>query len=1380
MVMNVELQATCSALGYLDPDDNRYVKEPDCIETVKDLIRFLKHEEDCDVRRQLGNAQIVRNDFIPLLKEYHSETALFDIILRLLVNLTQPAILCFHNQIPDEKSMRNFYLEVQEHLCSYKEAFADENLFAILSTKLGDLLKLDWENRQEEDRLIIERTLIIIRNILHVPPHPRDEKRTDDDASVHDQVLWALHMSGMEDLLLYIASSPDEKQFSMHALEIISLMFREQTANQLAHAGATRSLTEKEKDEQELIRIREHEKIQKKQNIMKYSTRHSRFGGTYVVSNMKSITNNNLIYHRSLGDANKISFDQGKRAKKKASNRKPIMDTENSRRSTLSIRLFLKEFCIQFLENCYNPLMASVKDTLRHNNQQENDETYYLWSLRFFMEFSRLYDFKVDVISETISVSTFHYIHMQMTRYHDMITTEKKDAITWSKRLHLGLRAYKELFLTLQAMDCSNDENLIESAKVIKSNVFYMIEYREIFPMLLKSFNQSRQSRGFLKDLIETTHVFLRMLEKYIGINKHVMVQKKQRNVRKKKQKQNNQASGAVVRPPQYSEEELEEMWDNVSDELSAILQGRGDVPADVTPFDAASEQDMEQQKMQAIIRIQDCLRNQEAGMAIALLRAAREVWPENDVFGAAEVSPENEFMCLREFFMQELQRPEQEPEVTMEIIPPELEDDDEEDEQARNAATGNAEQEFDFKEFVTKFSNPNILKPYVLLLSEYKKNSLQTNHQIVRMLHRIAVDCKMVALLFQLSLFRVFHSVLNGATKSYKELVTFAQYVLRKFFEIAEKNKKVFMELLFWKNVRDAVELTEGYGSYQSEATRVKQLWTEEQDAELLHLYDEFKDREEDDKDVVDIIMDNLIDKRKTRRQVIIALVRLELIGSARELRKKKSRGDGGARNRGWREEQEVELRELFERYRESDDPLGDIVGNLSDKRSKKKVMEKLLEMGIVGDRKELYKKRKRSGGGGSRRANDRNDRSDSEDDENREPLDNMEPNAERATSPDDQLDDANDSLLSTASSSSSESEGEDGAPSNKSPVSSLLKKVIDAGLQAQVTWLKGLLESTAEDRQNGPSEPVPIVPITEEHYDALESKQFQNLMKKLGIRPPANEQESFWRIPANLVPEVLRGHASWLDPNFQGVPKSKVRSTNRFAALKSLAKKKRNEVKEKEESHKKKPQSPSSGKTSPKRQNDPKRQNNKKSAEQVAEDINDSDSNAAVEDLESSLPGPTQQLSSDSDSDDDVPLNSVRRNAKKSRIKKKTFSSDSENSDEDDKLVIDTSQMSTNKRSRVQTADSSLPPSKRSRVLSDDETDATPAAEPPGTLNPDEFTLEVEGAPETQPIASESFPATQMTQDLDSNDSDINDHMPLKRVMRRQQIESDSSDDN
>ena len=56
-----------------------------------------------------------------------------------------------------------------------------------------------------------------------------------------------------------------------------------------------------------------------------------------------------------------MTFDITKKPKKKPKNRQPIKGQEVSRRSTLSIRLGLKEFCTQFLENCYNPLMYAVK-----------------------------------------------------------------------------------------------------------------------------------------------------------------------------------------------------------------------------------------------------------------------------------------------------------------------------------------------------------------------------------------------------------------------------------------------------------------------------------------------------------------------------------------------------------------------------------------------------------------------------------------------------------------------------------------------------------------------------------------------------------------------------------------------------------------------------------------------------------------------------------------------------------------------------------------------------------------------------------------------------------------------------------------------------------
>ncbi len=66
-------------------------------------------------------------------------------------------------------------------------------------------------------------------------------QNVDDDASIHDKLLWAIHMSGLDDLLKFLACAQSEQQWSFHILEIISLMFRDQVTY-LNNSWCTESL----------------------------------------------------------------------------------------------------------------------------------------------------------------------------------------------------------------------------------------------------------------------------------------------------------------------------------------------------------------------------------------------------------------------------------------------------------------------------------------------------------------------------------------------------------------------------------------------------------------------------------------------------------------------------------------------------------------------------------------------------------------------------------------------------------------------------------------------------------------------------------------------------------------------------------------------------------------------------------------------------------------------------------------------------------------------------------------------------------------------------------------------------------------------------------
>ena len=109
-----DLESTCAALGTND-GAGAYHKDDDCLECVKDLIRFLRRDDGNNhtLRRALGQIGVVKSDLLPLLREYSSDDDLFDMVLRLVVNLTSPELLLFRHELPEDKITRNYFLQLQ-------------------------------------------------------------------------------------------------------------------------------------------------------------------------------------------------------------------------------------------------------------------------------------------------------------------------------------------------------------------------------------------------------------------------------------------------------------------------------------------------------------------------------------------------------------------------------------------------------------------------------------------------------------------------------------------------------------------------------------------------------------------------------------------------------------------------------------------------------------------------------------------------------------------------------------------------------------------------------------------------------------------------------------------------------------------------------------------------------------------------------------------------------------------------------------------------------------------------------------------------------------------------------------------------------------------
>ena len=181
-------------------------------------------------------------------------------------------------------------------------------------------------------------------------------------------------------------------------------------------------------------------------------------------------------------------------------------------------------------------------------------------------------------------------------------------------------------------MSKSKEESVKKSGIVLRTDVFYEQEYRELCLEQLNIYNETKMSFNYLKDLAETTHVFMKLMEAMSKGQPLVIKSKKKKSAPKKKAGPLSSFNDAAS-----VQENNEKVWEDISPQLSACLGGGASISSDISPFDAASETPIDDQKLLAMIRIQDLMRQRKAVPAVGLLRAAREVWPEHETFGANE-----------------------------------------------------------------------------------------------------------------------------------------------------------------------------------------------------------------------------------------------------------------------------------------------------------------------------------------------------------------------------------------------------------------------------------------------------------------------------------------------------------------------------------------------------------------------------------------------------------------------------------------------------------------------------------------------------------------------------------------------------------------------
>lgn len=189
-------------------------------------------------------------------------------------------------------------------------------------------------------------------------------------------------------------------------------------------------------------------------------------------------------------------------------------------------------------------------------------------------------------------------------------------------------------------------------------------------------------------------------------------------------------------------------------------------------------------------------------------------------------------------------------------------------------------------------------------------------------------------------------------------------------------------------------------------------------------------------------------------------------------------------------------------------------IVDSFDPKRTKPFIINKMINLGLIASKDEILpSKRKRAAAGKQSRSNDSSDNDDGENNVHEKENKNQRP------------------MKNVTKSTKKKSTRKAVTAKISLNISELRSQIgrLEESLRPVLEWLEQSLNDAAEDLDDedpsdDPDDCVPLVPFTAEQRSAIESPEFQELLKGLGFQQPGSETETYWRIPQDLTAADIR----------------------------------------------------------------------------------------------------------------------------------------------------------------------------------------------------------------------------------------------------------------
>ncbi|XP_012943985.1 protein timeless [Aplysia californica] len=554
--------------------DGVFVPADDCDEVLDDMLEALLSESSntFEVRRRMAIDKVVEKDIIPLLKDC-PDKEVFAKAVRLMVNLTQPSDMCIQPPMSTSEMVNN---EVASLISSAKHQCTDVDFLKAIASKMKELLakeKMDVPSCQ-----CLNYCLLLLRNLFHIRPNSTPNSQA---TIAHQCLVSSFFINELDQVILAMLNHKLKETWTIGLSQLISFLFKDYSASLLepdiddntsassgdepqevveiltpeadrnaGSSGADQNLSSSFKNKLQLCSACENGSRSSEDDDFVLEFKSTEDGKLEIKltncpqriepsggsgEDMDTGENGNKGSPgsagskgsgKNLGGSNSSLNSNDKEADAKAeeqgyqstaSEEEELLSSLNSSSCLMDMDIlvsYLKKFASDIMCSGFVDLVENIMKALLTKYDSVLDHSFLMWTVGFFLSFAHQQDLDFCHFKKVLNLDLFGFLVYEGVLCCEALQVKHKlsqDCSVEKHRLHLVACTLNQMFralLTNSKMDYL--QNLLKCLSLVT-------QLRDLFVLLIRYYLSSEQTAVYLRDLVQTNHVLMLMVEEWLA-----------------------------------------------------------------------------------------------------------------------------------------------------------------------------------------------------------------------------------------------------------------------------------------------------------------------------------------------------------------------------------------------------------------------------------------------------------------------------------------------------------------------------------------------------------------------------------------------------------------------------------------------------------------------------------------------------------------------------------------------------------------------------------------------------------------------------------------------------------------------------------------------